>query len=133
MLSHDLTAAEVSHKTVVPHLEMIPAGPTPENPADLLNSQRFIEVIEELMDRYDHVILDSPPVMAVTDARIIAASCDVTIMVLRADRADRKLSEMSRDGLHSVGANLVGLVMNHVPPGERDLLWRCGVLRRQRQ
>jgi len=56
-------------------------------------------------------------VLAVTDCRIIAASCDVTVLVLRADRADRKLSEMARDGLMSVGANLVGLVMNHVPPG----------------
>jgi capsular exopolysaccharide synthesis family protein len=117
VLAHDMTAAEVSHKTVVPNLEIIPAGPTPENPADLLNSQRFIEVVEELMDRYDHVIIDSPPVMAVTDARIIAASCDVTILVLRADRTDRKMCEMSRDGLASVGANLVGLVMNYVPPG----------------
>lgn len=117
VLAHDLTPAEVAHKTVVQNLEMIPAGPTPENPADLLNSPRFIEVIEELTDRYDHVIIDSPPVMAVTDGRIIAASCDVSILVLRADRADRKLCEMSRDGLLSVGANLVGLVMNYVAPG----------------
>jgi Mrp family chromosome partitioning ATPase len=95
----------------------MPAGAMPENPADLLNSPRFIEVMEELTDRYDHVIIDSPPVLAVTDSRIIAASCDVSVLVLRADRADRKLCEMSRDGLISVGANLVGLVMNYVPPG----------------
>ena len=117
VLAHDLTPPEVTHKTVVPHLELMPAGPTPENPADLLNSPRFIEVMEELTDRYDHVIIDSPPVMAVTDTRIIAASCDVSVMVLRADRADRKMCEMSRDGLVSVGANLMGLVMNYVPPG----------------
>lgn len=117
VLAHDLTPAEVAHKTVVANLEIIPAGPTPDNPADLLNCPRFIEVIEELMDRYDHVIIDSPPVMAVTDGRIIAASCDVTVLVLRADRADRKMCEMSRDGLLSVGANLLGLVMNYVPPG----------------
>ena len=117
VLAHDLTPAEVAHKTVVQNLEIIPAGPSPENPADLLNSPRFLEVIEELTDRYDHVIIDSPPVLAVTDSRIIAASCDVSILVLRADRADRKMCEMSRDGLLSVGANLVGLVMNYVPPG----------------
>jgi capsular exopolysaccharide synthesis family protein len=117
VLAHDLTTAEVAHKTVVPNLEIIPAGPTPENPADLLNTPRFIEIIEELTDRYDHVIVDTPPVMAVTDARIVAASCDVSVLVLRADRADRKLSEMARDGLISVGANVIGLVMNYVAPG----------------
>jgi capsular exopolysaccharide synthesis family protein len=117
VLAHDLTVAEAVHKTVVANLEILPAGPHPENPADLLNSPRFIDVIDELMDRYDHVVIDSPPVMAVTDSRIMAASCDVTVMVLRADRADRKLCEMARDGLAGVGANLLGLVMNHVPPG----------------
>jgi capsular exopolysaccharide synthesis family protein len=117
VLAHDLTPPEVTHKTVVPNLELMPAGPTPENPADLLNSPRFHEVMESLMDRYDHVIVDTPPVLAVTDSRIIAASCDVSVLVLRADRADRKMCEMSRDGLVSVGANLVGLVMNFVPAG----------------
>lgn len=117
VLAHDLTPAEVTHKTVVQNLELMPAGPTPENPADLLNSPRFHEVMEGLTDRYDHVIVDTPPVLAVTDSRIIAASCDVSVLVLRADRADRKMCEMSRDGLVSVGANLVGLVMNFVPAG----------------
>jgi succinoglycan biosynthesis transport protein ExoP len=117
VLAHDLTPAEVAQKTVVPNLEIVSAGATPENPADLLNSPRFMEVIEELTDRYDHIVIDSPPVLAVTDTRIIAASCDVTVMVLRADRADRKMCESARDGLLSVGANLVGLVMNCVPPG----------------
>jgi succinoglycan biosynthesis transport protein ExoP len=118
VLAHGVTPAEVAIKTVVPHLEIIPCGPSPEGPADLLNSQRFIDVMDELTDRYDHVVVDSPPVMAVTDGRIIAASCDVSILVLRADRADRKLCEMARDALASVGANLIGLVMNYVPSGE---------------
>ena len=117
MLAHDVTPAEVVHKTVVANLEVIPAGPMPENPADLLNSQRLVDVLDELMDRYDHVVIDSPPVLAVTDTRIIAASCDVSVLVLRADRADRKMCETARDGLLSVGANLLGLVLNCVPPG----------------
>lgn len=118
VLAHDVAPPEVTMKTVVPHLEILPCGPTPEAPADLLNSQRFIEVMDELSDRYDHVVIDSPPVMAVTDGRIIAASCDVSLLVLRADRANRKLCEMARDALASVGANLIGLVVNHVPAGQ---------------
>jgi capsular exopolysaccharide synthesis family protein len=117
ILAHELAPAEVAQKTLVQNLELIPAGPSPENPADLLNSPRFVELMDELADRYDHVVIDSPPVLAVTDARVIAASTDVTVLVLRADRADRRQSEAARDGLVSVGANLLGLVMNFAAPG----------------
>jgi capsular exopolysaccharide synthesis family protein len=112
ILAHDLAPAEVAQKTLVPNLELIPAGPSPENPADLLNGPHFVELMDELADRYDHVVIDSPPVLAVTDARVIAASVDVTLLVLRADRADRRRSGAARDGLVGVGANLLGLVMN---------------------
>jgi capsular exopolysaccharide synthesis family protein len=117
VLAHDLAPAEVAQKTLVQNLELIPAGPSAENPADLLNSPRFVELMDELADRYDHVVIDSPPVLAVTDARVIAASTDITMLVLRADRADRRLSEAARDGLVGVGAHLLGLVMNFAAPG----------------
>jgi capsular exopolysaccharide synthesis family protein len=117
LLAHELAPAEVAQKTLVQNLELIPAGPSPENPADLLNSPRFVELMDELADRHDHVVIDSPPVLAVTDARVIAASTDVTVLVLRADRADRRQSEAARDGLVGVGANLLGLVMNFAAPG----------------
>ena len=84
------------------------------NPSELLNSQKFIELIEQLSERYDHVIIDSPPLLAVTDARIIAASADATVLVLRAGKSNRKLGELSIDGLISVGAKLLGAVVNDV-------------------
>jgi capsular exopolysaccharide synthesis family protein len=101
--------------TQIGGLDILPCGPRPDNPSELLNSQRFIEVLEELADAYDHVLIDSPPVMMVTDARIVAASCDVTLLVVRQSKANRRMCEMSRDGLASVGANVLGIVLNDVP------------------
>jgi len=78
----------------------------------------FVDLLSEVSKRYDQVLVDSPPVVPVTDARILAASCDVTILVLRADRSTRKLAEHARDALSSVGANLLGVVVNDVPRGK---------------
>ena len=72
------------------------------------------ELEELLAEKYDHVVIDSPPLLAVTDARIIAASADATVLVLRAGKSNRKLSELSIDGLVSVGARLLGAVVNDV-------------------
>jgi Mrp family chromosome partitioning ATPase len=61
------------------------------------------------------VILDSPPVLPVTDARILAASCDATILAIRAEKSTRKAATYARDTLTSVGARLLGVVVNDVP------------------
>jgi Mrp family chromosome partitioning ATPase len=84
-------------------------------PAELLSGEVFANVIKGLAQQYDHVIIDSPPVRCVADARILAALCDLTVLVLRAGKSTRHLTEQSRDGLLSVGANLIGVVVNDVP------------------
>lgn len=101
--------------TPLPGLELMQCGPKPRNPSEMLNSPEFSELLETLTDRYDQIIIDSPPVMGLADARIIAASCDLTILVLRAEKTTRKLSAMSRDGLAAVGAHVLGVIVNDVP------------------
>ena len=103
--------------TGVEGLSLLPAGPVPEKPAELLNSPRFVALMAKLAESYDHVLIDSPPVGAVADARIMAASCDATVLVLSADRIDRAAAEATRDALAGVGANIAGLVLNGVSPG----------------
>jgi capsular exopolysaccharide synthesis family protein len=105
---------ECIRHTGIENLDLLPAGVAARNPSELLNSQKFIELIEQLCEKYDHVIIDSPPLLAVTDARIIAASADATVLVLRAGKSNRKLGELSIDGLISVGAKLLGAVVNDV-------------------
>lgn len=96
-------------------LDILPCGPVPSNPAEILNSQSFAEVLEELSVRYEHVVIDSPPVMAFADARILAAMCSVTILVVRANQSTRKAAVHARKALLSVGAHILGAVVNDVP------------------
>jgi capsular exopolysaccharide synthesis family protein len=102
-------------KSPVSGLDILPCGPVPANPTEILNSQQFSDTLEELADRYDIVLLDSPPVQRATDARVIAASCDATLIVLTAKAAHRKSTEHTRDALQGVGARVIGLVVNDVP------------------
>ncbi len=119
-LGNVLSAQELAegaiHDSGVEGLDILPAGNIVGAPNELLNSERFNAVLEHLMDVYDHVVLDAPPTVMVDDARIVAASCDITLLVLRAGRANRQMSETAREGLAAVGANIVGIVMNDVQP-----------------
>lgn len=102
-------------RTSVQNLEILPCGPVPANPAEILNSREFGEMLEQLADKYDYVVIDSPPVHTVADARIIAASCDATVMVIKAQTAHRRQAESARDLLVSVGARIIGVVVNDLP------------------
>jgi succinoglycan biosynthesis transport protein ExoP len=118
-LSTVLAGHEPLDKTIqstgIAGLDILPAGPQPSNPSEILNSQSFNEVLEELSVRYEHVVVDSPAVMAVADARILAAMCSVTILVLRAQTSTRKAAMHARRALQSVGAAILGVVVNDVP------------------
>jgi capsular exopolysaccharide synthesis family protein len=105
-------------RTVVEGLDILPAGPLPLNPSELLNGESFAGIIEELSQKYDHIVLDCPPVIAVTDARILGAVCDLSLLVLRAGKTTRQGAELARSGLLSVGSRLLGVVVNDVPRGD---------------
>jgi capsular exopolysaccharide synthesis family protein len=111
------TMAQAIQRTEIEGLDLLPCGPTPTNPAELLNSEAFTDQLNELADKYDLVILDSPPVTAVADARILAASADSSILIVRLDASTRKQTEAARDGLRSVGARLIGVAVNGVARG----------------
>jgi len=100
--------------TAIDGLDILPCGPKPRNPSEMLNSPMFSELLEMLADKYDQIVIDSPPVMGLADARIVAASCDLTLLVLRADRSTRKLATLARDGLAGVGAQILGAIVNDV-------------------
>jgi capsular exopolysaccharide synthesis family protein len=104
-------------RTAVERLDILPCGPVPKDPSEILNSEQFVTVLEGLATVYDHVLIDSPPTAAFNDARIIGATCDATLLVVRVDTTNRRLLEHSRDGLQSVGAKIVGVVLNDVRGG----------------
>lgn len=102
----------------VENLDLLVGGTLPPNPAELLDSQSLLNMLGQVSEMYDQVVIDSPPVVPVTDSRILAASCDAAILVLRAERSTRRLAEHAREAMLSVGANLLGVVVNDVPRGK---------------
>ena len=115
VLAERRLGADCIQKTEIDTLDLLPCGSHPSNPVELLNNGYFRELLEELQQTYDKIIIDSPPVMPVADARVISAQTDATIMVLRADRSTRRTSLAARDELWRVRAQRIGIVVNAVP------------------
>ena len=116
-LAGDGEVARYVKRTREPNLDVLTCGPILANPSEMLNSEAFAAVLEEVTGRYDRVLLDSPPVTAVSDARILAAMSDVTLVVVRADKTRRLATEQTRGALASVGARVLGTVVNDVRRG----------------
>ena len=109
----------------VPHpaitnLAAIPTGPIPPNPADLLSSRRLAELIGDLRLRYKFVVIDSPPIMAATDAVILSVLVDGVLMVVRSGDTPKEALTRTRDLLVSVKCRLLGVVLNAVDSSSPD-------------
>jgi polysaccharide biosynthesis transport protein len=105
--------------TEVANLWVMPSGPIPPNPAELMHTARFARVLEELKERFDLILLDSPPVGAVTDAAIAAPQVDGVVLVVRADRTTRDTLANAVRQLKDVKANLLGVVLNEADLSRR--------------
>jgi succinoglycan biosynthesis transport protein ExoP len=114
-LSSPDTAETAIVPTSTPLLDVLPSGPIPPNPAELLNSRAFTDLLQKLARRYDRIILDSAPVLAAADSRIISALGAATLLVVRCGTTRVKVVERACESLRSVGGNVVGLVLNRVP------------------
>ncbi len=110
---------EVIKSTCVSGLDILTCGPDVQNPSETLHSASFAKLIKLLAKQYDRIIVDSPPVLPVTDAQILASICQITILVLRAEKSTRKTSQQARDALQRVGARVLGVVVNDVPKNGR--------------
>jgi capsular exopolysaccharide synthesis family protein len=109
---HELDAAIKT--TEVPNLFLLPCGPVPPNPAELLQTEKFAALVRALGDRFDRILFDSPPVLAVTDAAILSRVVDGAVMVVRAGRTTRDALIRARNHLGAVNASIVGVVLNDV-------------------
>ncbi len=96
----------------IPNLDIMTSGPIPPNPSELLGSRRMKELLEELKGRYTTIIIDTPPVVAVTDAVILSTMVDAYILVARAESTHMEIVMKSRDTLNRVGGRLLGIVLN---------------------
>jgi len=110
----EVDIAEVAKPTIVPNLYSVPCGPIPPNSADVVASDRFRRLLEELSTHFDRVILDSPPVIAVTDSAIVSTLVDGVVFVVRAFKSNASVCSSGLRTLRDVDAPIAGAVLNAV-------------------
>ncbi len=103
----------------VTNLTILPCGPIPADPAELLNSEALVDLLDDLSNRFDRIVVDSPPVLPVTDARVLGAVCEATVLVVRVGQTTRRAAKLARDGLYRTGAALIGIVVNDLKVGRK--------------
>src|SRR5690606_32535474 len=91
---------------------LITAGTTPPNPAELLGSEKMADLLTALRGQYDHIIIDAPPVLAVTDAPLLTNRCDLVLVVLETERVPVKAAQRMVEMLANVQAPVGGIVIN---------------------
>ncbi|HEU4671542.1 MAG TPA: polysaccharide biosynthesis tyrosine autokinase [Candidatus Limnocylindrales bacterium] len=102
--------------TDVPNLRVLPTGPLPPNPAELLGSERMRSVLKHLADAAELVVIDAPPMAAVADAAILSSRLDGTLLVVDTSRSHRRAVRVARAAFERAGAKVLGVVLNRYPP-----------------
>lgn len=113
ILNGECDPLDAAHQTPLPNLSIMPCGPIPSNPAEALSLSVMNELLDYLRDRYDFIILDTPPLLVVTDPSITASMADALIMTLRVRRKSKPNSREALNILSGVGANVLGVVINN--------------------
>jgi polysaccharide biosynthesis transport protein len=110
----------VIRKTDIPNLFVLPCGPLPPNPAEILMTHRFETVLAELAKRFDRIILDSPPLNVVTDAVVLSKQTDGVILVAHADKTLREELKRSAKQIKAVDGKIIGVIVNAIEPDQRS-------------
>src|SRR5579871_958871 len=117
--SADLQQA-ITRSPVLPNLSILPAGTPPPNPAELLASSNMRDVLEELRGQYDHIVVDTPPTLSVTDAVVLSPRADAIVLVIRSGQTTKQALRRSRDILMQVNAKVSGVLLNAVDLSSPD-------------
>jgi capsular exopolysaccharide synthesis family protein len=106
--------------TILPELFILPAGTPPPNPAELLASTKMKDILEELRKNYDHIVIDSPPTLSVTDAVVMSTGADAVVLVIRSGHTTKPALRRARDILLQVNARVCGVLVNAVDLSSPD-------------
>jgi len=110
----------ITRSTILPNLFLLPAGTPPPNPAELLASSKMKDVLVQLREEYDHIIIDTPPTLSVTDAVVISTVADRVVLVIRSGQTTKQALRRARDLLLQVNAKVCGVLMNAVDLNSPD-------------
>lgn len=114
LLSGQADLQKVLHKTPVANLDVITRGKSPTNPSEILSSNQFKELLEQLQSQYDHIIIDTPPVLAVTDGIIISQYTGVNLIVARYAKSQMKELELTLNRFEQAGVKVNGFILNDI-------------------
>jgi capsular exopolysaccharide synthesis family protein len=120
VLAHQVDVHDVIQTWGRTLLDVLPSGSVPPNPSELLGSRQMLDLITEMRTKYDMVIIDTPPLLPVTDAAVVSAFVDGTVIVVRYGRTKKKLVEIAVDNLRAVDARILGAVFNFSPTRGAD-------------
>ena len=110
----------ITHTSVLPNLDVLPAGTPPPNPAELLASSNMRDVLVDLREKYDHIVMDTPPTLSVTDAVVLSPRADAVVLVIRSGQTTKQALRRSRDILMRVNAKVAGVLLNAVDLSSPD-------------
>jgi succinoglycan biosynthesis transport protein ExoP len=113
-LSRNVEIEPLIQTLPIPNLSVLPCGAIPPNPAELISSDRMKDLIRRLSERYDHIIIDSPPLINVTDPVIMSTMVDGVMLVVHGAKSTRYMVQRARQELLSVGAKIFGVVLNNI-------------------
>jgi capsular exopolysaccharide synthesis family protein len=113
-LTTDLDLEDVVLETKIPNLYILPSGKLPYDAVGVLNSQRMIDLVAQVKNRFDIVFFDSPPILGVSDASVLVRALDLTIIVVQHRRFPRAMLQRVKQAVQNVGGHILGVVLNNV-------------------
>jgi capsular exopolysaccharide synthesis family protein len=107
----------VIQKLTIANVSVLPSGPIPPNPSEMISSAKLKRMLRALEETYDHIIIDSPPLLRVTDPVILSTMVDGVVLVVHGGKSTREVVRRTRQELSLAGARIFGVVLNNVEPG----------------
>jgi len=120
VLLREVEAEKAMHNGLVENLHVLTSGPIPPNPAEILGSERARQVLQQLLDEYDYVFIDSPPILAVTDSAILSTIVDGVVLVVNYAVTRNELAREAVEQFKKANARIIGVVLNQVKMESSD-------------
>ncbi|CAM4494886.1 capsular exopolysaccharide synthesis family protein [Paenibacillus endophyticus] len=120
-LFNQLALEDIIQFTNTDNLSIIQAGPTPPNPSELLSSEQMAALLKTAREKFDVIIIDTPPIMSVTDAQIVATQSDGVVLVIDSGKVKKEIALKAKASIEHVKARLIGVVLNKINRNHSDI------------
>ncbi|MGP4070388.1 CpsD/CapB family tyrosine-protein kinase [Halobacillus sp. B29] len=117
---------ELAKESRVENLDLLPSGPIPPNPSELLGSTMMEKLIEEAKEHYDMIIFDTPPVLAVADSQVLSKFVDGALLVVRSKQTEQEAAGKAKEQLEQSRANILGVVLNDMDVKDSNYYYYYG-------